>query len=244
MRTAFARKPPRGSPLGLRSWAREMHALAAVMRAPLPDVAALPRGDGHTVLVIPGFLTGDWATARLRTSLARLGYAVARPRIDVNLGPTPSLVGKLDATLTALTRDGGRISLVGLSLGGVLARELAKRHPARVRQVVTLCSPIRMPVTTNLHVFVAACAPRFDRVLSADPASVLTPPPVPVTAVISPLDGIVDWRDCVPDPAPHVRVVEVAGPHTTMGSYGPALAVVAEALAVPDCAAIQARNGA
>lgn len=228
----FAVPPKAGSPLGFSSWTREMGSLVRVrMKPPVLPMGA-PPGDGHAVLVLPGFLTGDWATERLRAFLGGLGYRVATAQIAVNLGPTRSLVDRLDAGLAALA-EGGAVTVIGISLGGLIARELAKRHPARIRRVVTVVTPVRLPVETNLSRFVALTAPFFDARVIASPDAIATPPPVPLTAFYTPDDGIVDWQACVPEPSPGLECFRVDGPHTTASSHPEVMRIVADRLAGP-----------
>lgn len=223
--------PEPGSPLGWQSWAREM---AAAVRDTIdpPDYPSepLPHGEGRTVLLVPGFLAGDWAMARLKGFLGSLDYRVALAGIPFNAGPTAAILARLDATLARLTRN-GPIDLVGESLGGVLVRDLAMRHPDAVRRVVTLCAPVRFPVVTPLVPFVRLLAPFHDAAWVARRHDIAGPLPVPLTAIHSRDDGILDWRQCLVDEAPGQRNVCVPGAHTTMGSNPQAQRIIAEALA-------------
>ena len=175
-------------------------------RHTVPAAALAPRGDGHGVLVLPGWLTGDATTGPLRRLLRRLGYAAHGWELGRNLGPT-------DETRTGLERrlhdlhgaTGGPVSLVGMSLGGVLARRLAREHPELVRRVVTMGSPFR-PYETG------------------EP-----PLPVPSTAVYSRGDGIVDWRTCVDTDTR--ESVEVRGSHCGLGHNPQVVRIVVERLA-------------
>src|SRR5690348_5320223 len=95
-----------------------------------------PRGDGHGVLVLPGLLASDVSTAVLRRFLRRLGYDAAGWDLGRNRGPTDQVVEELPKVLSALAKRTGRpVSLIGWSLGGIYARELARRDPAQVRLV-------------------------------------------------------------------------------------------------------------
>jgi pimeloyl-ACP methyl ester carboxylesterase len=192
----------------------------------------LPRGNGRIVLVLPGFLTGDWATARHRAFLSSLGYCVAGSGLRFNPGPTRQVIADLEVRLLRWSeRAGGPIALVGASLGGVFARALAQRHPDRVSRIVTLCSPIRFPVATSLAPFVWALEPFHDKDFAGLRGDIVRNPQAPVTAIYSQTDGIVDWRSCLQDEdATHVNV-RIDGAHTTMGSNPAAQAVVARALA-------------
>ncbi len=221
--------PPKHSALGLGSIGREAASFWACVAKPPPFPDA-PRGDGHSVLVIPGFLAADWTTGRLRSFLKRLGYRTRTARIVFNAGPTPRMLARLDTTVVALAKD-APISIVGQSLGGVLARSLAVRHGARVRHVVTLGSPIRFPVTTPLQPFAAMLARFQDADWLADLEHIAKPSGVPTTAVYSHDDGVVDWRQCLQDEDAITRNVRVDGAHATMGSNPQAQLAIALALA-------------
>src|ERR1700751_2170672 len=110
-----------------------------------PVLAAAPRGDRHGVLVVPGLFASDSSTLPLRGYLRWLGYDVRGWDLGRNRGPTEEvLAGMPRALLAHARRTGGPVSLVGWSLGGVYARELARRHARHVRQVITLGSPFAL----------------------------------------------------------------------------------------------------
>src|SRR6266436_4679780 len=105
--------------------------LADLVTLPLaaPWLAFAPRGDGHGVLVLPGFLASDSSTAVLRQFLRRLGYDVRGWRLGRNLGPTIEVLDGLPVQLAELaSRTGGPVSVIGWSLGGIYARELARQR--------------------------------------------------------------------------------------------------------------------
>src|SRR5438034_626549 len=119
-----------------------------------PVLAAAPRGDGHGVLVLPGLFASDTSTVPLRGFLRWLGYDVRGWDLGRNHGPTDAVLAGLPrAVLDHSERTGRPVSLVGWSLGGVYAREMARRHPRMVRQVITLGSPyaLRDPSQTYAH---------------------------------------------------------------------------------------------
>jgi hypothetical protein len=208
--------------------------LANVAVRPPPCAAAdLPRGDGHTVLLVPGFLAGDWTMSRLRMFLVRLGYHVEQAGIAFNPGPTAGTIARFEAALLRLSAETGPVDLVGQSLGGVFARELARRHSRHVRCVVTLCTPIHFPVTTPLAPFAQAFAPFHDPEWVAQSGTLALPLPVPVTAIYSREDGIVDWRQCLQEESPGCRNVRVSGAHSSVGSNPEAQIAVAKALGEP-----------
>ncbi|HZK91435.1 MAG TPA: alpha/beta hydrolase [Stellaceae bacterium] len=212
---------------------------SAILRARLRPrqirTGPVPRGDGHPVIVLPAFFCSDAMTRGLRAWLAALGYAVEGWGAGVNLGPTTAAVAAAaaDRILRISTETTGRkASLVGVSLGGALGRALANAHPDRVRRVITVCSPFRLPTASPLEPIYRALAPLHgsqQRML----AHLSEPPPVPTVAIYSRTDGIVAWRSCVDDPAPNRENVAVNGAHTTMLVNPHTLRVIAERLALP-----------
>ena len=110
-----------------------------------PLLPRLPRGDGHPVLVLPGLLADDVSTRALRTVLRKLGYDVHGWGLGRNIGPTAACVNGIRDRSTELTdRYRQPVTVIGWSLGGIFARDLARRSPESVRQVVTLGSPFRL----------------------------------------------------------------------------------------------------
>lgn len=233
MISTLAVLPKRGSALGFKSWAREMAQVAACIVKPPPYPAeGLPRGDGSGVVVIPGFLTGDWMTGRLRGFLRSLGYRAAKAGVPFNAGPTKAILARAeDAVLRLADETKAPVALVGQSLGGVFARDLAHKHPDVVRCVVTLCSPLQFPVMTNLQPFVRALSWSYDQDWIAGAERIALPPRARVTAIYSESDGLVDWHQCLQAEAPGCRNVHVPGAHATMGANPLAQAEIAWALA-------------
>lgn len=197
---------------------------------------AAPHGDGHPVLVLPGLLAGDFSTAPLRRFLRELGHDARGWKLGLNLGPTSDLGVRLNARLGRLFERGRRrVSLVGWSLGGIFARELARANPDRVRLVITLASPFRDVSATHA----ARIVPLLSRVGPLHEAHDLRaalrrPLPVPTTSIYSRSDGIVHWQSCLEAPGPRRENVEVPCSHTGMGFHPKALAVIADRLALPE----------
>ncbi len=206
-----------------------------VVRHPLLRHA--PRGDGHPVFVLPGFLTNDVRTRHLRRLLVSLGYETYGWGEGVNWGPTDHAIAAIERRLQEIRRrHGRRVTLIGHSLGGLLARELAKRFPDDVRAVVTLGSPIRLPTATSLAVVFRLLA-RFHRTAHAmEIAALNLPPPdaIPVTAIYTREDGIVAWESCLEQEGGRRENVEVRGTHSMLPSNPLALTVVADRLAQPE----------
>ncbi|MDH3753034.1 MAG: alpha/beta hydrolase, partial [Acidimicrobiia bacterium] len=127
--------------------ALEVRAVAerAAMRATTPLLRRLPSGDGHPVLVLPGFTADDRSTALLRDLLDDLGYRTHGWGLGSNIGPTSEIAAGLrDLSADLARKESQPVSVIGWSLGGIYGRELARRRPETVRQVITLGSPIQM----------------------------------------------------------------------------------------------------
>jgi pimeloyl-ACP methyl ester carboxylesterase len=196
------------------------------------------RGDGHPVLVLPGFTGSDVSTRPLRALLELRGHAVHGWELGRNVGPHPRIVEGVESRLLDLHASTGRqISLVGWSLGGMYARELAHQHPELVRQVVTLCSPFRFRDGDRGH-----ASALYDYVGPArDPfpgravdEHERPPLPVPATAIYTRTDGIVRWHSCLERKGPRAENIEVLGTHSGLGCNMAATIAVADRLAQPE----------
>lgn len=205
----------------------------------LPMLTQVPRGDGHSVFVIPGFLSDDRATAPLRTFIAGLGYDVHGWGLGLNLGPrTAGRTGdRLAAHFAALAdATGGPLTVIGWSLGGIMARQLARRLPHRVRRVITLGAPFTGDprATSASGLYQLLTGQRFS---DTDFQEMLRqsrlPPPVPATSIFSKSDGIVAWQCCQEPAAPHSENVEVDSSHGGLLAHPQVLRAIAERLAVP-----------
>lgn len=230
-RGALARWPAKGSGLGLKSILKESAGRAVTVARPpaFPPRESVTPGAGQGVLVIPGFLTGDSTTVRLRTFLWRSGYHAEGWQSGINLGPRSKPIERLKRRVEKLADlTGGKVVLTGISLGGVFAREVAKMMPERVVAVATLCSPVRLPVPTPLAPFVSALQRTFDKGLVEGALGEPVMPPQPLLAVYSRDDGVVDWRTCVPPERANVTALELPGAkHMTIGSNPAAQAALA-----------------
>lgn len=211
--------------------------------ASYPQLAAGPRGDGHSVLVLPGFTASDRSTAPLRTLLTARGYRAAPWQLGGNIGPSPRILDGMSSRLRELHAASGRkVTLVGWSLGGVLARDLARRFPERVRLVISLGSPFLLDAHRGQHArtypgrLYDTLRPLHDAgFVDTRPAGVRQPPlPVPTTAIYTRTDGVVPWRACLEPNGPTSESVEVSGSHCGLGHNPAAVAVILDRLALPE----------
>ena len=179
---------------------------------------------------------GDASTSTLRTVLKQLGYRTYGWRLGRNVGPTRKVVHGLRARLAYLTdRHQRPVTLIGWSLGGIYARQLARRTPQAVRQVITLGSPIRLVRHEQSR------AHRLFHRYAHDTSSPWTcrsnggegPLPVPATSIYTPLDGIVAWRTCLDEPSPRTENIAVLASHLGIANHPAALWAMADRLAQP-----------
>lgn len=195
-----------------------------------PWLSLAPAGDGHPVLVIPGLLMGDTHTLPLRALLASRGHSAQGWGQGINFGHWDVLPAALEPLLDELcARTARKASLVGWSIGGLFARELARRRPDLVRMVVTLASGVAGSPHAN-HVW-----PLYER-MTGHPAETLLvePPPLPSTSIYSRGDGLANWRTCLQQPGPCWENVEVFSNHHGLGMNPWAAYAVADRLAQPE----------
>lgn len=196
---------------------------------PTPPEARRRMGREHVVLVIPGFLTSDVVTRPLRRFLERCGFRVFGWGLGVNVGPTPRLLSGVRTRLDELLLvQGGPVSVVGVSLGGVLARDLAYDRPDDIRLVVTIASPFRLPTASTIEPLVQLCTPLYSP--SIDLARLAKPLPVPSLALYTRDDGLVAWQSCAAEDE-DALAVEVSGTHVTMCRNPEVMRLVAQRLA-------------
>lgn len=197
-------------------------------------------GDGHPVIVYPGLGAGSINTSQLRNFLTRSGFEASDWGGGVNIGHE----GDFDEWLAVLVgnvralqarHSGRRVSLVGWSLGGIFAREIAKRAPDAVRTVITLATPFGALDAGNhpgkLYMPFGGSAshitPQFQ-------ARLRETPPVGTTSIYSKSDGIVSWRGCIERRSDHSESVEVDASHLGMASHPAVLRIVSNRLAQPE----------
>ena len=206
------------------------------MEAAMPLLELLPKGDGHTVVVLPGFTADDQSTRPLRDLLNRLGYNASGWGLGVNLGPSREIVDGMRALFENTLEHAQHFSIVGWSLGGVYAREVARELPDNVRQVITLGSPLEMvhgddSATRQLW---EELEPLYEQTAHRSVRESHRPPlPVPTSAVYSRTDGIVHWQACLTVPNETSENIEVYGSHCGLGFNTTVAYVIADRLAQP-----------
>jgi pimeloyl-ACP methyl ester carboxylesterase len=205
------------------------HYAAIAMR---PVWAAAARGDGHPVLVLPGLAAGDVSTALMRHFLQQRGFSASGWGQGLNLGLRPGVLDQAHETLRELYATHGRkVSLIGWSLGGLYARELAKLSPEMVRLVITLGSPFTgHPRETNAwRLYEFASGHRID---SHDFHGPLRAPlPVATTSIWSRTDGVVAWRCSVETRRDLAENIVIESSHLGLGAHPAALYAIADRLA-------------
>jgi len=199
-----------------------------------PLLMRAPRGDGHPVLALPGFLASDLSMVPMRRYLSELGYDTHAWRMGRNTGGIARMRSALLDRLAEIHAASGRkVSIVGWSLGGVYARDLALRAPEMVRYVVTLASPFANDVrATNATWLYEALSgekvgedPEFLQAIAGDL-------PVPTSSIYSRADGIVNWRTCLLSSTATAENIEVRlASHVGIGVNPAALWAIADRLA-------------
>lgn len=205
---------------------------AVAMAAVSPWLSRMPSGDGHAVLVLPGLGASDITTLPLRRFLKQHGYQAYGWKQGLNLGPREGVLEACRERIHQLhAQHGGKVSLIGWSLGGIYAREMAKEMPDKVRGVITLGTPFTgHPKATNawrLYQWVSGQNIHDEELLS----EVRKPPPVPTTSIYSKTDGIVAWQCSINPPGhAHTENIEVHASHIGMCMNPLALYAIADRL--------------
>lgn len=227
-------KPPSASLL-LREWPRAALTVARLTGA-RARLDAMPRGDGRPVMLLPGLFNSDRSNFVLRNYLDRLGYRVQGWGLGRNFGSrTIGAEGELlFAAVAALAADAKQpVTLVGVSLGGIMARLVAHRRTELVREVITVASPFAGPprATNVWRAFELVTGERVDdpRVVALG-AEVARPLPVPTTAIWSASDGLVNGHACRDD---HARCIEVTSGHLGVQLNPDVLLAIAGVLGEP-----------
>jgi pimeloyl-ACP methyl ester carboxylesterase len=256
---SFLCPPGYAGPAGLRAIAREGSAMTEAARfvrrsaadrlhrRDIPYALRVPEAGPEPVVLVPGFLAGDGSLALMSRHLRGLGYRTYRSTMHANVGCTRAASDVLEQRIEAIaTKRGRKVTIVGHSLGGLMARGLAGRRPDLVDGIVTLGSPILAPGAAHpILLFDLVLLTRLQRaglgrMMGEDCTSGACAQEsweqcrVPLvrglhfTSVFSRRDGIIDWRSCLD---PQAKTVEVATSHLGMAFDPVVLDVVADALA-------------
>ena len=242
--TTSTRHPHQGQPHLLHSLT-EWRALLEMALLPyaVPCLMMAPHGDGHPVLLLPGFMADEGTLVALKVFLRNRGYAVQTWGFGRNVGFQARHAKALEQKIRYLHHQTGRrVSRVGWSLGGVFALYGAHQASECVRGVITLGSPVSVdpegsqspqlvqalyrliahPMGESAHVM----QPRAKKMREGQPL------PVPMSCLYSPTDGVVPPQEATwhGDPALHENI-RVAGSHTGLGFNAMVLAIVADRLA-------------
>jgi len=203
-----------------------------------PLIATAPKGDGHTIFVLPGFSVGDQSTLILRRLLRLLNYRPLPWELGQNTGSVELQENLFERFQDILAQQPGRISLIGQSLGGVFARILAHQWPDRIRQVITLGSPFASGSLDTVNslvsrLFQSVSGMSREEMLDQMTGFPAAPPPVPCTAIYSKSDGVVHWSTCLEYEGEQAENIEVLGSHSGMAFNPMVLHVIADRLAQP-----------
>jgi pimeloyl-ACP methyl ester carboxylesterase len=203
----------------------EFGSLCTFLPTMFPALSLLSQGDRHPLLLIPGFLAGDQSLGILKRYLSCLGYDAQTWGYGQNTGRPEHLFDHLPEKLQQLADESGEpVSLIGQSLGGVYARELAREHPEVTRQVITLGSPFGANTGGTTIQALQELFRQSSGMSVEDMADLMAErdshisPDVPVTAIYSKGDGVVHWEVCrEADEDHHTQNIEVPGSHCGMG---------------------------
>jgi pimeloyl-ACP methyl ester carboxylesterase len=228
-------RPPRFSLLALEGLAVAEFGL---MTAASPVLALAKAGDGHPVLVLPAFIANDASTRPLRRALGRKGHRMYGWNLGFNTGPHERLYGGAERLIQELAdRHGAKVSLVGWSLGGLMARELARTHGEYVRSVITLASPFRLRAGDGARAskLYRLLAPYDERFVGHIAREQHRPPlDVPATSIYTRTDGISRWHTCIGVDSPTSENIEVYSTHCGLMFNVPAVVAIADRLAQPE----------
>jgi triacylglycerol lipase len=212
--------------------------------------SGLPRGDGRSVVLLPGFLAGDQSLAVMAGWLRRLGYAPHGCGFVTNVDCSERALERVEERVDALyRRDGRRVALVGHSRGGHFVRAMAARAPDRVSHAISMGADLRGLVGVSVPTLAAVAAVRRGLALTGrnrtaqcftaecgcafgrDYGRAFPTDRVRLTSIYSKQDGVVRWEGAV---VPEADCVEVTGSHVGLAVNRKAYRAIAAALARPE----------
>ncbi len=228
--------PPPAGPPSRATLAGEARAAIEVPRLILgsPRLAAAPRGDGSPVVDIPGWKAPESSMAPLRTYLRLLGWDARTWGLGTNAGNPQGDAKRMRLSIESLAEETGRrVALVGWSLGGVIAREVAREIPEHVSRVVTYGTPVLggPSHTVAAGAYSPGEGARVDALIAE--LNRANPIRVPVTVIFSRRDGVVAWPACLDHHTPGAEHVEVGSTHIGLGIDPDVWLTVARRLAEP-----------
>lgn len=193
-----------------------------------------PDGHGQAVMLIPGFMSGDWSMAGIARALKSWNFQPARAGLKLNIDCTEAVVETLEKRLITLAeRHDSKIALVGWSRGGTLGKLISLRRPDLVEGLITLASPNVNPLAVNsllarqINLLLRASDRGLQHVLNQDcvhgecgarmRTALETPMPagIPYVSVYTPHDGVIDWHAALD---PSARHIEVQSTHLAIGN--------------------------
>lgn len=213
------------------------------LRAPLdwatlllraPQLLRAPRGDGRPVMLLPGFGTDESAMRPLGRYLRYLGYDVHDWGLGRNLGKVEQYVDQAGERVEKLCDESGGVpvTLIGWSLGGVIAREIARDFQSSVQEVITLGTPVigGPKYTAGAEKFASGTTMTLDEIEVLVHERNLLGLQQPVTSIYSRFDGVVGWRACIDVYNDHARNIEVCSSHFGIGAHGRVWHLIARTL--------------
>lgn len=212
------------------------YGLGWALNIPLQFIS--PKGDMHPVMVIPGLGTGDKSTHYIRNFLDGIGYNSYSWGLGRNLGPKNGLdnllIQLVDRVKQISELNGGQpVSIIGWSLGGIYAREIAKASPDLVRQVITMGTPFKGDTFSTNATFLYEMLSKDKSHLNPEIAKRISiPPSVPFTSIYSKTDGVVHWSSSIETTGPFSENIEIPGAsHLGLGHNPMSMYIVANRLA-------------
>ncbi len=183
-----------------------------------PSLLRAPRGDQRYTVLLPGWRSPEAAMAPIGAYLRRLGHRTRPWGLGVNDADVEKTRDRmLDVVEHLVAKDGRSVNLVGWSLGGVIAREIARNRPDAVHRVVTYGTPVLGGPTHTVGA-VSAGPEECRRITELQEHLDATDPiTVPITAIFTRNDGAVDWRACIDRSSVNVTTVEVSSTHVGLG---------------------------
>lgn len=200
-----------------------------------PRLLSAPHGDGGPVVDIPGWRAPEGSMAPIRAYLRWLGHDARTWGFGTNLGGVERDVERMSESVEDLAREHGRpVALIGWSLGGVIAREVARRAPDSVRQVVTFGTPVvgGPAYTAAASAYEPGAGEQADRLI--DELDATRPIRTPITAIFTRRDGVVAWQACIDRKTAGIEHVEVGSTHLGLGIDPDVWEIAARALALSD----------